>query len=278
MAMQTLLIERRDGVFEIVLNRPQILNAANRELIAELAEATAQAAADRDSRVVLLRGEGTHFMAGGDIRMFGELVDLPPEERQRIFQALVDGLHPTLVRLRTMPKPVVAAVQGAAAGFGLSLVLAADLAIAAEDAQFGCGYIHLGTSPDGGMTATLPRIVGLKRAAELMLLGERFDARRALDLGIVNRLVPAADLLAEAWGLAARLAAGPSHAYGRTKALLAASVEAGLAAQLDRETESFAACAASPEFVEGVRAFLEKRPPRFRGAAPPAPPATPRRS
>jgi 2-(1,2-epoxy-1,2-dihydrophenyl)acetyl-CoA isomerase len=276
--MQTLLTLRRDGVFEIAFNRPQILNAANRELIADLAQATAEAADDPDARAVLLRGEGTHFMAGGDIRMFGELVELPSEARRQTFHELVDGLHPTLVQLRRMPKPVVAAVHGAAAGFGLSLVLAADLAIAAEGTQFGCGYIHLGTSPDGAMTATLPRIVGLKLAAELMLLGERFDAARARELGIVNRVVPAASLLAEARALAARLAAGPSHAYARTKALLAASVEAGLEAQLDREAESFASCAASEDFVEGVRAFLDKRSPHFTGAPPSLPPAAPRRS
>jgi 2-(1,2-epoxy-1,2-dihydrophenyl)acetyl-CoA isomerase len=266
--MHTLLLERRDGVCEIAFNRPQVLNAADRSLIEELAAATAEAAEDRTTGAVLLRGEGTHFMAGGDIRMFGDLAALPPEERQRVFYELVDGLHPTLVRLRHMAKPVVAAVHGAAAGFGLSLVLAADLAIAAEGTVFGCGYIHLGTSPDGGMTATLPRIVGQKRAAELMLLGERFDAERASSLGIVNRVVPASSLLAEARALAARLAAGPGHAYARTKALLAASVEAGLDAQLDRERDNFAACAATADFVEGVRAFLDKRPPVFTGAPP----------
>jgi 2-(1,2-epoxy-1,2-dihydrophenyl)acetyl-CoA isomerase len=164
-----------------------------------------------------------------------------------------------------MPKPVVAAVQGAAAGFGLSLVLAADLALAAEDAVFTSGYIHLGTSPDGGMTATLSRVVGLKRAAELMLLGDRFDAHRALELGLVNRVVPAGALAAEAAALAERLAAGPTHAYGRTKALLQATLGDAFDAQLRRETESFAACAATADFAEGVRAFLEKRRPVFAG-------------
>jgi 2-(1,2-epoxy-1,2-dihydrophenyl)acetyl-CoA isomerase len=270
--MHTLLLERRDGVFEIAFNRPQVLNAANRQLIEELAAATAEAADDHATRSVLLRGEGAHFMAGGDIRMFGDLATLPPEERHRIFYQLVDGLHPTLERLRHMAKPVLAAVHGAAAGFGLSLVLAADLAIAAEGTVFGCGYIHLGTSPDGGMTAALPRIVGLKRAAELMLLGERFDADRAASLGIVNRVVPAASLLAEARAVAAQLATGPGHAYARTKALLAASVESGLDSQLDRERDSFAACAATADFVEGVRAFLEKRAPAFTSAPPPAMP------
>src|SRR5438270_588676 len=213
-----------------------------------------------------LRGAGSHFCAGGDINMFGELISLEPAAREQALHAIVDTLHPLLITLRQMPKPVVVAAQGAAAGFGLSLVLAADLAIAAEDSVFASGYIHLGTSPDGGMTMTLPRIVGLKRAAELMLLGDRFDARRALELGLVNRLVPPAALEAQAMALATRLASGPTHAYGRTKALIEASVGQMLNAQLGRETESFAACAATEEFVEGVRAFLEKRRPDFLGA------------
>jgi len=156
-------------------------------------------------------------------------------------------------------------VQGAAAGFGLSLVLGADLALAAADTVFTSGYIHLGTSPDGGMTATLPHIVGLKHAAELMLLGDRFDAERALTLGLVNRVVPADALDAEAAALAARLAAGPTQAYARTKGLLQATIGDRFDAQLRRETESFAACAATEDFAEGVRAFLEKRRPVFTG-------------
>jgi 2-(1,2-epoxy-1,2-dihydrophenyl)acetyl-CoA isomerase len=261
--MPKVIAERRGAIFEIRLNRPELLNAVDRETIMELGAAAAGAAEDGDARVVLLRGEGSHFCAGGDITMFGELVRLPPEERRRELYQTVDMLHPLLVRLRHMPKPVVAAVQGAAAGFGLSMVLAADLALAAADAVFTCGYIHLGTSPDGGMTALLPAIVGLKRAAELMLLGERFDAERALALGIVNRVVPPDALSAEAGALAARLAAGPSEAYARTKALIQASLGDAFDAQLRREAENFAACAAQDDFVEGVRAFLEKRRPNF---------------
>jgi 2-(1,2-epoxy-1,2-dihydrophenyl)acetyl-CoA isomerase len=263
--MPSVVIERHEGVFEITLNRPEILNAVNRETIAELAAAVAEAAEDRTTRVVLLRGAGAHFCAGGDITMFAELIRLEPAERQTALYRIVDTLHPLLVRMRHMPKPVVAAVQGAAAGFGLSLVLAADLALAAEDAVFTSGYIHLGTSPDGGMTAMLARVVGLKQAAELMLLGDRFDARRALELGLVNRVVPAVALAAEAAALAERLAAGPTHAYGRTKALLQANLGDAFDAQLRRETESFAICAATADFAEGVRAFLEKRRPIFTG-------------
>src|SRR6516225_2745229 len=261
--MPSVVVERHDGVLEIILNRPDILNAVNRETIAALAAAVAEAAEDRAARVVLLRGAGTHFCAGGDITMFAELIRLPPAERQIALYRIVATLHPLLTRMRYMPKPVVAIVQGAAAGVGLSLVLAADLALAAEDTVFTSGYIHLGTSPDGGMTATLPHIVGIKHAAELMFLGDRFDAQRALELGLINRMVPPATLEAEAMALATRLANGPTHAYGRTKALLETSVGQLLDAQLKRETESFAACAATEEFAEGVRAFLDKRLPNF---------------
>jgi len=256
----------RDGaVCEIVLDRPEVLNAVDRETIAALAAAAAEAAEDEAARAVLVRGAGPHFCAGGDIRMFGALIDLPAEARARALYQIVDALHPLLTRLREMPKPVVAAVQGAAAGFGLSLVLAADLALAAEDAVFASGYIHLGTSPDGGMTFTLPRTVGLKRAAELMFLGDRFDARRALELGIVNRVVPSAALLDTARALSQRLAAGPTRAYAAGKALLRTAVGETLERQLRLEAESFAACAATDDFVEGVRAFLQKRRPDFSG-------------
>jgi 2-(1,2-epoxy-1,2-dihydrophenyl)acetyl-CoA isomerase len=261
--MPDVIVRRQGAVFEIILNRPEIRNAMDREAIGDLAGAVAEGAEDGAARAVLLRGAGTHFCVGGDITMFGALLGLSPEERGKALYDIVDQLHPLLVRLRRMPKPVIAAVHGAAAGFGLSLVLAADLALAAEDTVFTSGYIHLGTSPDGGMTMTLPRIVGLKRAAELMFLGDRFDARHALELGLINRVVPPAALEAEAMALATRLANGPTHAYGRAKALLESSVGQLLDAQLKRETESFAACAATEEFVEGVRAFLDKRPPNF---------------
>jgi 2-(1,2-epoxy-1,2-dihydrophenyl)acetyl-CoA isomerase len=263
--MSKVIVERNGAVCEIRINRPEVLNAVDREAIAALAAAATEAAEDSTVRVVLLRGEGAHFCAGGDIGMFGELVRQPADERRREFYRTVDMLHPLLVRLRHMPKPVVAVVQGATAGVGLSFVLAADLALAAEDAVFTCGYIHLGTSPDGGMTALLPAVVGLKRAAELMLSGERFDAARALALGVVNRVVPAEALAVEAEALAARLAAGPSEAYARTKGLLQASLGDAFDAQLRREAENFAACAATEDFVEGVRAFLDKRRPAFAG-------------
>jgi 2-(1,2-epoxy-1,2-dihydrophenyl)acetyl-CoA isomerase len=264
--MPNVTIARQGGVFEIVLDRPEVLNAVDRETIGALAAAVTEAAADPAARAVLLRGAGGNFCAGGDIRMFAALADLPGTERGQVLHEIVDGLHPLVTRMRLMPKPVIAAVEGAAAGFGLSLVLGADLALAAEDAVFVSGYVALGTSPDGGMTMTLPATVGLKRAAELIFLGDRFDARRALELGIINRVVAKGALLGEARALADRLAAGPTRAYAVGKTLIQSSVGEVLDRQLRREAECFASCAATSDFVEGVRAFLEKRRPNFSGS------------
>jgi 2-(1,2-epoxy-1,2-dihydrophenyl)acetyl-CoA isomerase len=156
-------------------------------------------------------------------------------------------------------------VRGAAAGFGLSLMMACDLAIAADNAYFTLAYTLIGASPDGGSTFSLPRIVGQKKAMEIALLGDRFDASTAERLGIVNRVVPAAALEEETARLAARLASGPTAVYARTKTLLQASLNASLPAQLQAEAEAFAASAAEPDFREGLAAFIEKRKPQFKG-------------
>ncbi len=168
--------------------------------------------------------------------------------------------------MRRMPQPIVASLRGAAAGFGLSLALAADLAIAAQDAYFTLAYCRIGTSPDGGSTYHLPRLVGLRKALEIALLGERFDAATARELGIVNWVVPGAALESETAKVARRLAEGPGHALAQTKKLLDASFERTLEAQLAAEAETFAGCAASADFAEGVSAFVGKRAARFSGA------------
>src|SRR5918999_5167880 len=163
------------------------------------------------------------------------------------------------------PKAVVAAVRGAVAGFGLSLMMAADLVLAADSAYFPLAYTLIGVSPDGGSTFSLPRIVGQKKAMEIALLGERFDAATAERLGLVNHVVAASSLDAETAKLAARLAAGPTAVYARTKALLNGSLDATLDTQLQREAESFAQCASEADFQEGLAAFIEKRKPAFKG-------------
>ena len=260
------LLEVSEGVATVTLNRPKSLNALSDDMIGALVEVMTRVEADPLVRCVVVRGAGDHFMAGGDIKGFhGRLSETTPAERGAHFRAKIHSLHPAIVAMRRMPKPVIASLRGAAAGFGLSLALATDLAIAAEDAYFTLAYCLIGTSPDGGSSYHLPRIVGLRKAMEIALLGERFNAETARRLGLVNWVVPSADLEAETEKLAARLAKGPSHALGETKALLNASFGNSLEAQLALEAEGFASCAATDDFAEGVSAFVEKRSAKFTG-------------
>jgi len=252
-----------DGISTITLNRPRALNALDRSLTVGLRDAVFAAEQDASVRCLVIRG-GEHFMAGGDLKWFDELVRSRASSENRIeFEGFVQEVHALIVSLRRMPKPVIAAVSGAAAGFGMSLMMACDLVIAADNAYFSLAYTLIGASPDGGSTFALPRIVGARKAMEIALLGERFDARTAERLGFVNRVVPAAALESETMELAARLAAGPTAVHARTKRLLNASLGSSLETQLQREAEAFAQCAVEPDFAEGIRAFLEKRAPRW---------------
>lgn len=257
---------REGGVTTLTMNRPQALNALNRELTLALREAVLAAERDPEVRCLVLRG-GEHFMAGGDLKWFrGMLGDArPTPQLQTQFEGFIQEVHTLILSLRRMPKPVVASVRGAAAGFGLSLMMACDLALAADNAYFTLAYSLIGVSPDGGSTFSLPRIVGQKKAMEIALFGERFDAAAAERLGLVNRVVPVADLDRETAALAARLAAGPAKAHARTKALLNESLGNPLERQLQREAESFAQCAVEPDFREGLDAFLAKRRAQFEG-------------
>ena len=255
-----------DGIATLTLDRPAALNALNHDMVAALQAATQRVEQDRNVRAVILQG-GDNFMAGGDLKWFKEMLDNEPDKTvlRHEFERFVHEVHPIILRLRHMPKPVVASVQGAVAGFGISLMLACDLAIAAENAMFTLAYSLIGASPDGGSSYALPRAVGLKRAFEIALLGDRFDAETAHAAGLINRVVPSDALAAETAALAARLAAGPTHAYANTKALLNASLHRSLEDQLDAEARSFADCAGTDDFAEGIGAFVEKRKPRFTG-------------
>lgn len=259
----SLLVERDGFIVTLTLNRPEALNALDPAMMDALVDESTALARDESVRCIVVRGAGRHFMAGGDIRHFASRLDLEPEERRRDFSRVIGRLHAAIEHLHRMPHPVVASVQGAVAGFGLSLMCACDLALAADDAYFTAAYRHIGLTPDGGLSFALPRLVGSKKAMEILLLGERFGADDALRLGLVNRVVPAADLARETASLAAALAAGPVLATRNGKRLLRQSLSQPLSVQLDAEAASFAACAASDDFVEGVRAFLEKRPARF---------------
>ena len=258
-------LDIQDSIATITLNRPEARNALSQEMREGLVEFTAQAGLDPKVRCVVLRGAGGHFMAGGDVKGMKARQELTPEQRKAEILKGLQGLHFTISRLRHMPKPVLASIQGAAAGAGVSLVAACDLAIAAEDSFFILAYANIGLSPDGSSTYFLPRIMGMKRAAELILLPERFDANAAKEYGLINRVVPTDQLEAETAKLAGRLANGPTVAYGHAKALLESSLNTSLETQLELEGHAIAECMTTEDHVEGVNAFLEKRKPAFKG-------------
>ena len=264
--MTTVLYEVRDRVAHLTLNRPESLNALNLAMIEDLRLATARAEVDGDVRAILISGAGEHFMAGGDIHDFASQLHLSPESRIASFRATIEQhVNRSIEALAELRVPVVARVHGACAGFGLSLVLACDLVVAADSASFTTAYASIGLSGDGGMSWFLPRIVGRHKAFELFLLAERFDAAEALRLGIANRVVPAAELDAAVAMLVGRIVGGPREAYAEMKRLLNQSPDQSLDTQLQLEAEAFARCSARPDFDEGVGAFLAKRAPRFNG-------------
>ena len=260
-----ILTERSKSVLTLTLNRPKVLNAINGPLTEQLFDALAAVENDARIRCVVIRGAGGHFMAGGDLKLFHGELDRDSDERRRFFEKFVYQVHPLIQVIKRLPKPVIASVEGAAGGFGVSLMLACDLVIAADTSFYTMAYCSIGTSPDGSSTYFLPRTVGLKKAMELALLCERFDAETARTLGMVKWVVPESALASETAKLANRLASGPTYAYGNTKRLLNASLHSSLDDQLQAEAESFSQCAGSADFVEGISAFVEKRKAKFKG-------------
>lgn len=260
------LVEVREGIAVLTLNRPQQLNALSVQMMESLRHAVKRVATDETVQVVIVKGAGEHFMAGGDIKDFHSHLHLSPPARLSTFKAMIEQwINPTVETLRGMHQPVIAQVRGACAGFGVSLALCCDLIVAADNAYFTTAYAHIALSPDGGQSYFLPKAVGLKKAAELLLLAERIDAATALDLGLINRIVPADALDAETLKLAERLKTGPRHAYGEIKRLLNGACHASLTQQLMSEADAFARCSATMDFEEGIRGFVEKRKPEFRG-------------
>jgi 2-(1,2-epoxy-1,2-dihydrophenyl)acetyl-CoA isomerase len=264
-APDSILLEREGPLATLTLNRPAARNALDYAMMAALVRHTAALAADPALRCVVVRGAGGHFMAGGDLRTFAGELSRAPEERKAAFTQVVRELNAAIETLDRLACPVVAVAQGAVAGFGLSLLAACDLALASEDAYFSSAYRHVGLTPDGGMSWSLPRAVGARRAMEIVLLGERFDAHEACRIGLVNRVVRAAELEATLAELVRKLVAGPAEAITRMRRLLRQSPGASLSVQLEAEAVAFGASTGTADFEEGIRAFLEKRTPAFRG-------------
>ena len=253
-----LLFSRADGIATLQFNRPAQLNALDVPTAQALLAAVQEIAADRSVRAVLLKGAGRAFVAGGD------LATLQANPVQGA-QDLLEPLNAAVTLLHGLDAPVIAQVHGAAAGAGLSLMLMCDFVLAAEGTKFNLAYINLGTSCDVGASWALPRLVGLRHALEIALLGETFGTDDALRLGLINRVLPAAELDAAAHAFAQRIAAGPTLAYGHMRRLMRGSFDHDLATQLQAEAQAFDACARSADLREGIEAFFAKRPAIFQG-------------
>lgn len=245
-------VELAEKVAHLRFNRPDVLNALNVDMAVQLAEACRSIAGNSEVRVVVLSGNGKAFMAGGDL----QAMRAQPIEA---VNSLIPPVHEAVRLLAAMPKPVLASVHGAAAGAGMSIVLGADLAIAAAGTRFNFAYSDIGTSCDGGMSWSLPRLVGVRKALEIAMLGGPLDTAEALRLNLVNRVVDAERLEAETQAIAQRLAEREPHALAHLKRLMRASSLQTLDAQLDQEHAAFLDCAGRPEFTAAIDNFFARR-------------------
>jgi 2-(1,2-epoxy-1,2-dihydrophenyl)acetyl-CoA isomerase len=258
-----LLIENDAGVRTLRFNRPDVLNALNNELLSALGKAVRDAEKDATVRCLILTGAGRAFSSGQDLADVAARYQT--DEPIELGHHLRERYHPIILKLRTMEKPVIAAVNGVAAGAGMSLALAADLRVAAESASFVQAFIKVGLVPDSGSTFMLPRLVGLSRALELTMTGRKVPATEALQIGLVNQVVPDGQLAATTSGLARNLAELPPIGVGLTKRAMNGSLGSDLATQLQYEAMLQTTAGQSQDHREGVRAFLEKRPAKFSG-------------
>jgi len=263
MSLETVEYRLDGDVATIAMNRPDALNALSLQLTRDLETAFRQAEAD-DARAIVFTGNGRAFCSGGDLREMQAMW----QSKGRIEAFLEEplgALHRVIQQMREMPVPIVAAVNGVCAGAGVNFALACDIVFAAEDAAFREAFVRIGLTPDCGGTFFLPRAVGEKIATELFMTGDAVTAERAEKIGMINRVVPAAELLGEAQAFAAKLAAGPTGSIGRIKQMMNATFSNDLDAQLAFEHRMQIESGKGNDFKEGVTAFFEKRSPNFRG-------------
>lgn len=261
-ALPVLLESREHAIVTLAMNRPDRLNALNNELSTALNESLTRIADDPSVHVVVLTGSGRAFCAGGDLAVIG--AGRAKGDATELAPILRSGMQAVL-KIRTMPQPVIAAVNGPAAGAGMNIALAADIRIAVEEAVFGQNFAKVGLFPDYGGTYFLPQLVGPAKAAELFYTGDMINAETALCLGIVNHVFPADRFQEEVQSLAAKIAAGPQLAIRAVKETIFAREREALVAALEKEVEHQLKCFHSQDCGEGIRAFFEKRPPRFLG-------------
>ena len=263
MNYQTIKLERRGSVGLIILNRPESLNALTLEVGNEFKAAVIETR-ESGARAIILTGAGRAFCAGGDLREMQKIA-----EREGRVDAFFDEplqvLNECLILIRETPIPFIAAVNGAASGGGCNLALSCDLVVAGESARFNQAFIKVGLSPDCGGTFILPRLVGWRRATELLMTGDVVSAQQALEMGMINAVVADADLMPQVMTMAEKLASAPTAAIGRIKELLEASANNDYAAQLELERKAQLQSGQTSDFREGVAAFIEKRPPKFVG-------------
>jgi 2-(1,2-epoxy-1,2-dihydrophenyl)acetyl-CoA isomerase len=262
--LETVNLRVIDGVATVELNRPEALNAWNRQFGEDLLATLQRAREDVAVRAVLITGAGRAFSSGADLKDFSG-AETTPDGRPDVYKTLTERYHPIMVAIREMPKPVLAAVRGAAVGIGCSLALCCDLIVAAESAYFLLAFVNIGLVPDGGSSLFVPTRVGMARATEMAMLGERLLAVQALEWGLVNRVVPDERLAEESGALAARLASGPTRSYAGTKRQLNNWLYSRMGEQLELEAQIQREMASSEDFLEGATAFVEKRPARFSG-------------
>ncbi|HEX8122173.1 MAG TPA: enoyl-CoA hydratase-related protein [Solirubrobacteraceae bacterium] len=261
-AYETVTVHRRGHAAKVELNRPEALNAWNTQFGTDLLDALKRVRHDDEVRAVVLTGAGRGFSSGADLKAG---FDPLPDGRPDVHTRLTERYHPIITGIREMPKPVIAAVNGPAVGIGCSLALCADLIVAAESAYFLLAFVNIGLVPDGGSSLFLPARIGFTRAIEMAMLGDKVPAARALEWGLVNRVVADDELAATADELVDRLAAGPTGSYAGTKRQINRWVYSGMHDQLALEADIQQERALSGDFLEGVSAFVEKRQARFSG-------------
>jgi 2-(1,2-epoxy-1,2-dihydrophenyl)acetyl-CoA isomerase len=255
----SVLTQQHGNILEIALNRPNAYNALNLEMMRQLAEAFSSAAADQSIKGILLTGKGKAFCAGGDLKWISQQT----EDAGSVLYKLAPEFHVSIVQIRQMEKPVVAAINGIAAGGGFSLALACDFRVMAESATLRQAYTSSGLSIDGGGSFALPRLVGLARAMEIMAFDNPISSTRALEWGLATKVVPSEEVIPEALALLEGLTHGALHSFAWSKKLMTDSFNNSLEAQLELERQGISDCAAHPEGQEGIKAFLEKRKPSF---------------
>jgi len=263
MSPSTVRMEKMEQVAVVVLNRPDQMNAYNLEMLIELETVLEHIGLDEEIRAVVLTGEGRAFCAGADVKGVSELLGLQSEKGER--EDILKSLARVVLALRRMPKPVVAAVNGVAAGGGANLVLACDIIIASEKARMAQNFINIGLIPDGGGTFFVPERIGYHRAAELFFTGRILSAQEALELGLYNRVVPPEEVLNAAKELAQDLARRPTRAIAAGKAVLNLETISRLRSYLEEENRNQRRMVATQDAKEGITAFLEKRTPTFVG-------------